>query len=282
MNLAVRQPVAEAAALFGRHGRWAVLTGAGLSAASGIPTYRDDLGAWQRRQPIQHQEFIGDEAARRRYWSRSLVGWRYMARSRPNAAHHALARLEAAGRVTAVITQNVDRLHQAAGHRRVIDLHGRLDRVRCLECGAFSTRDALQRRMERDNPGLYGGDADLRPDGDAELPETLAEGFRVPGCETCAGLLMPDVVFFGGQVPKARVERARGAVEQADGLMVVGSSLMVYSGFRFCRQARELGKPLLIVNRGRTRADDLATLKVETDCAPFLVRLADRMGGPAR
>ena len=282
MTPAGRRALAAAEVLFGRHGRWAVLTGAGLSAASGIPTYRDDFGTWQRSRPIQHQEFIGDETARRRYWSRSLVGWRHVARSRPNEAHHALARLEAAGRVTTVITQNVDRLHQAAGHRRVIDLHGRLDRVRCLDCGAFSPREGLQGRMERDHPGLgQVDDAELRPDGDAEPASDLAAAFRVPACEACAGVLMPDVVFFGGQVPRPRVERARAAVARADGLMVVGSSLMVYSGFRFCREARELGKPLLIINRGRTRADDLATLKVEADCAEALARLADRIGGPA-
>lgn len=252
------------------HPRLVVLTGAGISAASGIPTYRNDRGEWQRSDPIQHQEFISQAAKRRRYWARSMNGWPYVRASRPNAAHRALAGLERLGYVHLLVTQNVDRLHQGAGSRRVVDLHGRLDRVLCRGCGAVVDRDRFQRELKAANPDYASFRAEIRPDGDAEVEERWVDGFRVPGCRACDGLLMPDVVFFGGTVPGERVARVRAAVDAADALLVAGSSLMVYSGFRFCRQAVDAGKPLLIVNRGATRADDLATLKIGADCAGVL------------
>jgi NAD-dependent SIR2 family protein deacetylase len=263
-----------------RHPRIVALTGAGVSADSGIPTYRDDEGRWLRSDPIQHQEFVRQPASRRRYWARSMAGWRYVERSRPNRAHHALAALEAAGRLPLLVTQNVDRLHQRAGHRAVVDLHGRLDRVRCLGCGAQVDRSSYQRELEADNPGYGRHIAEIRPDGDAEVSTRFMDGFRIPPCRACGGVLMPDVVFFGGTVPRERVERIAAAIREADALLAVGSSLTVYSGFRFCRLARELGKPLAIVNRGRTRADDLAQLKIEADCGSVLENLAAALATP--
>jgi NAD-dependent SIR2 family protein deacetylase len=263
-----------------RHQQIVALTGAGVSAGSGIPTYRDDQGRWLRSDPIQHQEFVREAASRRRYWARSMAGWRYVEESRPNRAHHALAALEAAGHLPLLVTQNVDRLHQRAGHRSVVDLHGRLDRVRCLDCGATVDRSAYQRELEADNPEYGRHVAEIRPDGDAEVSSRFVDGLRVPPCRSCGGVLMPDVVFFGGTVPRPRVERIASAIQQADALLAVGSSLTVYSGFRFCRLARELGKPLAIVNRGRTRADDLAYLKIEADCGSVLEDLATVLKAP--
>ena len=270
----------ELLANLGAHPRWVVLTGAGISAASGIPTYRNDRGEWQRSDPIQHQDFIARPEKRRRYWARSMNGWPYVRASRPNAAHRALADLERLGHVRQLVTQNVDRLHQAAGSRRVVDLHGRLDRIRCLDCGGRVERDRYQQELERANPDYASYRAEIRPDGDAEVDDRWVAGLQVPACRACGGVLMPDVVFFGGSVPRNRVDKVRSAIEAADALLVVGSSLMVYSGFRFCRQAVEAGKPLCIVNRGRTRADDLATLKIEADGAQTLCRLRNALRRP--
>ena len=269
--------------LIRRHPRWVVLSGAGLSAASGIPTYRDDSGQWQRSDPIQHAEFVKDPAQRRRYWARSMAGWRWVGRARPTAAHKALAGLEQQGHVAQLVTQNVDRLHQRAGHRQVIDLHGRLDRVRCLHCGDFTDRADLQSVLRTLNPDFETTLAEPQPDGDAAVVDTLVEAFRVPSCDVCAGVLMPDVVFFGGTVPRERVEAVSQAIDAADGLLAVGSSLMVWSGFRFCRQAVADGKPLVIINQGVTRADDLATLKLEADCQQMLPALLSSLadGVPA-
>lgn len=252
------------------HRRWAVLTGAGVSAGSGIPTYRDARGTWLRNRPIQHQEFLADPAARRRYWGRSMVGWPGVRDARPNALHRALARWEALGHVECLITQNVDRLHQRAGSAAVVDLHGRLDRVRCLDCGAGYQREWLQQQLERLNPQLPTFVPVVRPDGDADLDDDQVAGVRVVDCQACGGVLMPDVVFFGGSVPRERVARAFAAVEAADGLLVVGSSLQVYSGFRFVRHAAGLGKPVVIVNEGITRADHLATLKLSDNALTLL------------
>ncbi len=270
--------VDKLASLMRDHPRLVALTGAGVSAGSGIPTYRNDRGEWQRGEPIQHTDFMQNPAMRRRYWARSMLGWPIVAESRPNAAHRALVELERLGHVPLLVTQNVDRLHQRAGHRVVIDLHGRLDRVRCLECGADRTRDDLQTELQALNPGYADRFARVRPDGDAEVADRMVEQFRVPDCALCDGVLMPDVVFFGGGVPKDRVERIGRAIEQNDALLVVGSSLKVFSGFRFCRLARQLGKPLFIINRGHTRADELATLKLRADCESALARLASSLG----
>ncbi len=253
-----------------QHPKMMVVTGAGISAGSGIPTYRDDKGNWQSREPIQHQQFISDPFQRQRYWSRSAVGWPAMGKAKPNDAHHALVKLEQAGIVSQLVTQNVDRLHQHAGHQQVIDLHGRIDQVVCLSCQQTESRHQLQTRLMECNPMLANIDAALRPDGDADVNDELINGIRCPACLICGGVLMPDVVFFGGVIPKLRQQAAMQALENTEALVVVGSSLVVYSGFRFCRVAKQLGKPLLIINRGKTRADDLATLKIDEDCGEVL------------
>lgn len=253
-----------------RHPRLFVLTGAGCSTQSGIPDYRDADGGWKRSRPVMWQAFMTDPAVRRRYWARSLVGWRRFGSARPNAAHAALARLEARGSVVLLVTQNVDRLHQAAGSRRVLDLHGRLDVVRCTDCGTQVSREALQQELCRLNPAWAALDAADAPDGDADLDGRDFSGFEVPGCADCGGVLKPDVVFFGEGVPRERVRAAYAALEEADAMLVAGSSLMVLSGYRFARAAAEAAKPIAAVNLGRTRADPLLALKVAAPCAEAL------------
>lgn len=257
--------VADLAGFLGRYERLFVLTGAGCSTASGIPDYRDEQGAWKRRQPITYQELTRSESTRRRYWARSLLGWRHMGEARPNAAHYALAELERLGRISLLVTQNVDGLHQRAGSRRVLDLHGRLERVECLACGADTSREGHQARLGELNPHFLGMSGRVAPDGDMDLEGVDYESFQVPGCLRCGGLLKPGVVFFGESVPKERVERAYAALEASEAMLVVGSSLMVFSGYRFAHRAAQRGKPIVILNRGRTRADGLAQLKLEAD-----------------
>ena len=253
-------------------GRLVALVGAGCSTESGIPDYRGEGTARRARNPVQHRQFQIDPRARQRYWARSFVGWPRLASARPNAGHHALSRLEAAGVLVGTITQNVDGLHHAAGSRAVVELHGAMSRVTCLDCGVLSARDALQRRFSEANPGFVGGQ-ELLADGDAEVASV--RGFHVVPCEGCGGALMPDVVFFGGSVPRDRVERAYRWVDEADGLLVVGSSLTVFSGFRFVKRAQARGIPIGIVNRGPTRADALARVKLEGSCGEPLTALAD-------
>ena len=255
-----------------RHPRLLVLTGAGCSTASGIPAYRDDAGRWQHPPPVQYADFIGSAGVRQRYWARSTVGWSRIAGARPSAAHAALAALESDGRVAHLVTQNVDGLHQAAGSRRVTDLHGRLDQVRCLGCGTAQHRDRFQRTLDRANPH-WAPAARPAPDGDAELAAADYAGFRVPPCGNCGGLMKPDVVFFGETVPKERVNAAMKALDAADALLVVGSSLMVYSGFRFAREAHRQGTPIAAVNLGQTRADELIRVKFPLDCNAALPAL---------
>ncbi len=257
----------------GAHGRLFVLTGAGCSAPSGIPDYRDADGRWKRPQPVTYQAFMGGEATRRRYWARAFVGWRRFRAAKPNAAHRALARLERSGRSEILLTQNVDRLHQAAGSASVIDLHGRLDRVRCMGCGALHPREATQERIAAMNPGWLAFDATDAPDGDADLESADFDSFVAPVCEACGGVLKPDVVFFGENVPRDRVEAACAGLEAADAMLVVGSSLMVWSGYRFAERAAALGKPIAAVNLGKTRADPLLALKVEASCEEALAFL---------
>ncbi len=265
-----RHDLRALARFLARHERVFVLTGAGVSTASGIPDYRDSDGAWKRRPPVQFGPFVRDEGVRRRYWARSLAGWPRFAASRPGPAHRALATLERSGRVGSIVTQNVDRLHQSAGSRGTLDLHGRLDRVACLGCAARFRRDAFQSRLARDNPEVAALPAPAAPDGDADVDGIDLAGFRVPACPSCGGVLKPDVVFFGETVPRTRVENAFEALREADAMLVVGSSLMVWSGYRFARAAAEAGLPVAAVNLGRTRADDLLTLKVERDCGEAL------------
>lgn len=256
------------------HPRLFVLTGAGVSTDSGIPDYRDNQGDWKRPQPVTYQAFMGDERTRQRYWARSLVGWRRFSRAHPNDAHVALARLEAAGAVEVLLTQNVDGLHQAAGSRHVIDLHGRLDRVRCMANGHLVPRVEFQVALETRNPAWAALDAGDAPDGDADLEGHDFSGFQVPDCPVCGGLLKPDVVFFGEGVPRERVQAAMEGLEAADAVLVAGSSLMVFSGFRFVNAAAKAGKPIAAVNMGRTRADALFSLKIERPVGATLVSLA--------
>jgi NAD-dependent SIR2 family protein deacetylase len=252
------------------HRRLFILTGAGCSTDSGIPDYRDHNGDWKRAQPVMLQRFLADDYTRRRYWARSLVGWQRMHAAEPNDAHHALASLERHGRVELLVTQNVDGLHQAAGSREVVDLHGRIDVVRCLGCEDRIPRAAMQAKLLGRNPHFADLDAAVAPDGDADLESRAFETFDVPACARCGGMLKPDVVFFGEGVPKARVERAMAALQRADAMLVVGSSLMVYSGYRFAQAMAETGKPIAALNIGRTRADDLLALKIQEPCAGAL------------
>lgn len=259
--------------------RLLVLTGAGCSTESGIPDYRGPDGSWKHSRPMLYQEFVGSEAARRRYWARSMAGWQRIEAARPNAGHRALARIESAGALRCVVTQNVDGLHGKAGSRRVIDLHGRLDRVECLLCRVVFPRREFQGELERLNPGWPARVAAVQPDGDADLDGVDYDAFRVPACPCCAGDLKPAVVFFGESVPPVRTARALRRIEEADALLVAGSSLMVWSGYRFVRRAAARGIPVALVGLGRTRGDGEATLKVEGRCGEVLPRLADRLAG---
>jgi len=257
-----------------RHRRVFALTGAGCSTASGIPDYRDDQGEWKRRPPVMSQAFRSQDAVYRRYWSRAYAGWPRFTAAAPGAAHRAFAAWEQAGTLHQLVTQNVDGLHQRAGSRAVIDLHGRLDVVVCLGCGARTSRAALQSHLSERNP-LWLPEAVAAPDGDADIRAEDIDSFVAPRCEPCGGLLKPDVVFFGENVPVDRYAQARDALGRADALLVAGSSLMVYSGFRFVRFAHEAGLPIAIVNRGRTRGDDLAELKISGDVGAALTEALD-------
>ena len=259
--------------------RLLVLTGAGCSTDSGIPAYRDERANWQRKPPVYLQDFLNRPLAQERYWARSLLGWPAFSAAEPNTAHAALARLERRQRIHWLITQNVDGLHQRAGSERVSDLHGRLDQVECLDCGASSRRADLQTELARLNPGWVARSAALAPDGDADLEDADFASFRVPACTCCGGMLKPAVVFFGEQVPLARVEYCFARLHEADGLLVVGSSLAVWSGYRFVRAAVQQNIPVAMVNLGRTRADAELTLKIEASCSAALSAVADALAG---
>jgi NAD-dependent SIR2 family protein deacetylase len=256
-----------------------VLTGAGCSTESGIPAYRDETGAWRHKPPIQLHEFVGSESVRRRYWARSFFGFPRVERALPNPAHHALAQLEHQDRVRLLVTQNVDRLHQKAGSKSVIDLHGQLAWVACLGCRALIERAQVQHWLAAENPilaELSGSispqqrtERTLAPDGDAQL-DADASQVHVPPCPRCGGMLKPDVVFFGETVPPQKVRDSYAALEEADAVLVVGSSLAVFSGYRFVRRAAEQNKPIVVVNSGTTRADRLAQLKLGGSCGALL------------
>ena len=260
-------------AFLATHHRLFVLTGVGCSTDSGIPDYRDAQGNWKRSPPVNFAAFIGSEAIRKRYWARSLAGWPRVHAASPNAAHVALARLERLGRIELLVTQNVDGLHQAAGSAQVIDLHGRISQVRCMRCARLLGRETLQAELLRCNPHWIGAAASAAPDGDADIEGLPFDQFVVPACAHCGGVLKPDVVFFGESVPRGRVEEAMSRLERADALLVVGSSLMVYSGYRFAQAAASLNLPIAAINLGRTRADGLLTLKVCEPCCAALSAL---------
>ncbi len=259
--------------------RVVALTGAGCSTESGIPDYRGLDTPPRARPPMQHREFVDKPDARRRYWARSVLGWPRLAAAEPNAGHRALARLEAAGAIAGVITQNVDGLHGRAGSREVVELHGALARVRCLACGHVIARDELQRRLLALNPAWpeRARTVAIAPDGDADLSDELVAGFEVAACDACEGVVMPDVVFFGGSVPRPTLDAAWALFDRAETLLVVGSSLAVFSGYRFVRRAAERGVPVAIVNRGPTRGDDLAAIRVDARAGELLTAVADAL-----
>ena len=258
--------------------RFLVLTGAGISTSSGIPDYRDSEGVRRGKAPMMYQEFLATAQARRRYWARAMLGWPRVRIAQPNNAHRALATLQQRQHITGLITQNVDTLHDQAGSHDVIELHGSLHRVLCLDCQLHSTRDVIQRQMEVDNPYLAQVHAVQAPDGDTLLDPAFEERFQVPHCPHCEGeRLKPDVVFFGENVAPATAARAMAAVAHADGLLVVGSSLMAYSAFRLCKAMVEQGKPVIAINLGKTRGDELLQVKIETSCEQLLPLLAERL-----
>ena len=251
------------------------ITGAGCSTPSGIGDYRDENGEWKRRQPVQHKDFVEDHKWRQRYWARSQVGYPEFLRAEPNRAHQLLAEWEARGWIQGIITQNVDRLHQRAGSQSVIDLHGRLDRIICLACQSTSSRGELQTYLERVNPQIndLSKSAVMAPDGDADLVTEDYSEYCIPDCEKCGGMLKPDVVFYGDSVPKPVVERAYDWISSANAVLVVGSSLMVFSSFRFVRRAAELSIPIYAINRGKTRGDELFVKKIDEDCVSAMQQI---------
>lgn len=260
---------------FIRHNpRLLVLTGAGISTASGIPDYRDEKGAWKLQQPMTFAEFTGSHRARQRYWARSALGWPRFDRAQPNEAHQALAQLESLGYIETLITQNVDRLHHLACHNTVIDLHGLLHEVVCLDCGAIMPRQQMQQALLKANPALTDITVRQAPDGDAQLKYFDFASMVIPKCKECDGVLKPNVVFFGENVPRLRVKLSLQAQQRADALLVVGSSLQVFSGYRIVRNAVEQGKPVVAINLGETRADDLFLFQIRKYCGPVLTELA--------
>ncbi|MFY1663363.1 NAD-dependent protein deacetylase [Pseudomonas sp. Pseu.R1] len=261
---------------------FAVLTGAGISTSSGIPDYRDSEGVRRGRQPMMFQEFLNAPEARRRYWARAMLGWPRVRAAQPNAAHEALATLERHRVISGVITQNVDTLHDQAASHDVIELHGSLHWVLCLDCRQRTTRDVIQLTLVEQNPYMAKVAAVQAPDGDTLLDPAFEEHFQVPHCPYCGGQRMkPDVVFFGENVAPATAAKAMARVQHADGLLVVGSSLMAYSAFRLCRAVIDQGKPLIAINQGKTRADELLNWKVGDPCEVLLPELVQRIVGPS-
>jgi len=272
------QPDAESlevlAGLFLRHDV-VVLSGAGMSTESGIPDYRGPKTREKARNPMRYRAFVSSDEARRHYWARSAIGWESFSVARPNSGHAALARLERAGRVRGIITQNVDRLHQQAGSERVVDLHGALAEVICLSCHRIEPRQGFQKRLLDMNPDWLSQAAELAPDGDAELSKNETRGFRVARCTHCGGPMKPNVVFFGENVPEPRTDDAWRLMEEAEALLVAGSSLTVYSGYRFVRASAKREQPVAILNLGATRGDDVATVCLHARTGTALPLLAD-------
>jgi NAD-dependent SIR2 family protein deacetylase len=251
-----------------------VLSGAGLSTESGIPDYRGPTGLARRAEPMTYQAFTGAAAARQRYWARSHLGWRHIARAAPNLGHQAVAEMQRRGLLSAIITQNVDGLHQAAGAQDVVELHGSLSRVVCLGCGERTPREELDQRLRAANPDWAAQERQVNPDGDAVLDEGATDHFTVVDCLRCAGALKPDVIFFGENVPPARVADCYAQVSEARALLVLGSSLTVMSGYRFVRHAAKLGVPVAIINQGRTRGDAQATVTLDAPLGSTLTTLS--------
>lgn len=271
--------VAELKTFIHQQPRLLIITGAGCSKASGIPTYRNADGDWQAATPIQHQAFTQRMSERRRYWLRSFFGWQVMSRAQPNSTHHAIAELETRGYCQHLVTQNVDGLHQQAGHTSMSELHGGIARVICLGCGEVSKRADMQARLQQAIPKALQAKVSkkhqLLADGDYSVDDDLDLNYAIPACLTCDGTLKPDVVFYGGSVAKPLVESIYQQLNQSDSILVVGSSLQVFSSYRFCRRAAELSKPICILNDGTTRADELASLKINEDCGSVLGKLLD-------
>jgi NAD-dependent SIR2 family protein deacetylase len=267
--------VREIAGLLGA-GRVVVLSGAGLSTESGIPDYRGPTGLARRAEPMTYQAFTAAAAARQRYWARSHLGWRHIARATPNLGHQAVAEMERRGLLSAIITQNVDGLHQAAGAQDIVELHGSLSRVICLRCGERTPRDELDQRLRAANPDWAAQARQVNPDGDAVLDDGATDRFKVVDCRRCAGVLKPDVIFFGENVPPGRVADCYALVSEARALLVLGSSLTVMSGYRFVRHAARLGVPVAIINRGRTRGDAQATVTLDAPLGSVLTTLTNQ------
>lgn len=274
--------VGALAEVLGKCRRTVAITGAGISTDSGIPDYRDADGNWKRRAPVMFRDFVDKPAVRRRYWARSMRGWPSFEAARPAAAHRALAALEVAGRLSAVVTQNVDDLHRRAGSGRLVDLHGRLSRVRCLDCRRRSARTQLQHELLNLNPDFESRTARLAPDGDADLEDADYAMFNVPSCSRCGGMLKPDVTFYGETIPPERTRQAEAAVAGADAVLVIGSSLMVFSAYRLVRNAARAGISIYALNLGRTRADGLLAGKIAAPAGDSVPALVDALEGADR
>ncbi len=270
--------VAELARWIKEHKRLLVLTGAGCSTASGIPAYRDNSGSWQRRDPIMYQDFLHSAKIRRRYWARSFLGWPLMQQAKPNNSHIVLATLEQQGRVAQLITQNVDNLHRSAGHANYINLHGALSDVTCLQCQQHLSRDRLQELLSDINTQWQAEVLGINPDGDVELDKQAYPGFNVADCPNCSGTLKPRVVFFGESVPPARMQRVNQAINACDAVLAVGTSLVVWSGYRIVRDAANAGLPVAAINNGRTRADNFLQFKLDGDCGDRLMSVLEVIG----
>lgn len=278
LSKAEQQDVAQLLDFVRSHGPLLVLTGAGCSTHSGLGDYRDRHGQWKRQQPMTGQRFLGDETARKRYWARSALGWPVFQAAQPNAAHHGIRALQVNGLIQQLVTQNVDGLHQRAGSTNVIDLHGRLDSVSCTQCQHSLPRDQFQEQLLDANPLLTQLSATAAPDGDADLTDIDFDQLMIPACLSCGtGIVKPDVVFFGENVPREMVAAVTDQLARSRALLVVGSSLMVYSGFRFCRRAAEVGIPIAIVNQGVTRADTMAHYKWDLECGSAMHNLASNL-----
>ena len=246
----INSKIESLAQMLDQHPGFCVLTGAGCSTESGLPAYRDKHGHWKHSKPMQHNDFVSSAEMRKRYWARSMLGWNNFFKAKPSQTHHVITQLQASGYLSQIITQNVDRLHQHSGCQQVMDLHGRLDQVICLDCGRLAARAEFQDQLLHLNPDFKSNKQTLRPDGDVDIGAPVLATFEIPGCQYCAGVMKPNVVFFGGILNPQTVSQSLEAVEQSPGLLVIGSSLMVFSGFRLVKHANQLNKPVIIINQG--------------------------------